>query len=135
MAVDYQSDETTMKILIALVLIALSVSASAADKFDLYKCTEEQQLSSCNKCLKLGVEVSFLAAINNNFVLRQDDRGETITLDNCQIFDSKNWNCSSNYSDPSFRSTSKKAMISGTYRSKVTMEQNGKSKLYLMYAK
>lgn len=132
MVADYLNDETTMKILIVLLLAALNASALATDKLDWYECSTEEQLRSCNKCKKTGV-VSLLADKNNNFVLMQLDSGETQEIENCRIFDSKNWSCSSNSSDASNILITQYAMISGVFRYKFHGEKIGNKPLLIRH--
>ena len=113
-----------MKKLIALVLIGLSVGASAADKLDWYECSTQEQLRSCNTCKKTGA-ASFLAAKNNNFVLLQLNNNITKTFENCRIFDSKNWDCSNNTSTENTFNITQVAMIDGIFRWASTTVANG----------
>jgi hypothetical protein len=90
-----------MKYILILILSIFSFNAYSGwfdGKSILYECSSETDAYSCSaECVKTNREVSFQINVDANKVMRENyEDGKmtgTFLLDNCSVFDKKNFKC------------------------------------------
>jgi hypothetical protein len=121
---DYQ---LKLIIFVISVLISSPLLAESSVRFDAYdSCPSETDALVCSsKCKKIkDIQFDFLLNVARSFVaIKTFEHGKitsVVSLDNCKVFDSKNWICEL-YNDKSKIRTLRSVMLDGVYSSQTLL--------------